>query len=66
MERPKREASKVNDFRRFHLSGEVPEGTVAATVKRLESPLKTNPGHAHAQYDITECGDQVETVNNTV
>ena len=40
MECHKHIASKVQDYRRFHLSGDIQEGTVAATVKKLESPAR--------------------------
>ena len=48
--RPKREASKVQDFRKYHLSGDIPsKGMVAATIKKLQSPNRevqsTGPGH---------------------
>ena len=41
MEWAKRQATKVQDYHKYHLSGDVPvEGTGAATVRRLESPTK--------------------------
>ena len=41
--RAKRAASKVQDYRKFHLSRDIPhEGTIAATIKRLESPHKNS------------------------
>ena len=52
MERAKRQASKVQDFRKFHRSGDIPEGTVAATIRRLESPAKLNE---HQHLDNSEC-----------
>ena len=41
--RPRREASKVTDFKQFHLTGgsQTPQGKVAAAVKRIETPQKT-------------------------
>ena len=42
MERSRRHASKVQDFQTFHLSGDIIQGTVAATVQKLESPAKAS------------------------
>ena len=39
MDRPRRQ-SRVQDYRKFHFSGDIQEGTVAATVRKLESPAK--------------------------
>ena len=50
--RPRRDATKVTDFRRFHSTGDISDskqdseaatGKVAAAVKRIETPQKSEP-----------------------
>ena len=67
--RPKRNASKVENYRQYHLSGELSDslqGRVAAAVATLQSPTKgTLPAHPRFRSSSTPsfklCGKQVQS-----
>ena len=65
MERPKREASKVSNFRKYHLSGELEElihGKVGSTVTQWEGITNTNPGMDHGDSVPQQSAEQLRAI----